>query len=72
MSATDFEKSPASGEAEVQQLGRTDTAPTDEEKTTLVNGDDALKLAGAQASQFDEKYYARLRWKIVSQLGRKF
>ena len=30
------------------------------------DGDDALKLAGTHAHQFDEKYYLRLRRKIVS------
>lgn len=28
--------------------------------------DDALKLAGTHAHNFDEQYYRRLRWKIVS------
>lgn len=30
------------------------------------DGDDGLKLAGTQAHHFDEEYYKRLRWKIVS------
>ena len=29
------------------------------------DGDDALKLAGTQAHYFDEKYYLRLRHKVV-------
>jgi len=29
------------------------------------DGDDALKLAGTHAHQFDEQYYRRLRRKIV-------
>ncbi|KAK5164584.1 uncharacterized protein LTR77_009790 [Saxophila tyrrhenica] len=29
-----------------------------------IDGDDALKLAGAHAHQFDEAYFKRLRWKI--------
>lgn len=32
------------------------------------DGDDALKLAGSHAHHFDEKYYLRLRRKIVSHL----
>jgi hypothetical protein len=34
-------------------------------EASTVDGDDALKLAGAHAHQFDEAYYKRLRWKIV-------
>ena len=37
-----------------------------EEDVNSSDGDDALKLAGTHAHHFDEKYYARLRWKIVS------
>ena len=35
----------------------------------LVQGDDALRLVGTHAHQFDEKYYRRLRWKIVFALS---
>jgi hypothetical protein len=45
--------------------------PVIEEDVGSVDGDDALKLAGTHAHQFDEKYYRRLRWKIVSHLERK-
>lgn len=37
-----------------------------EEDVSSSDGDDALKLAGTHAHHFDEKYYTRLRRKIVS------
>lgn len=39
-----------------------------EEDVKSSDGDDALKLVGTHAHHFDEKYYARLRRKIVSHL----
>ncbi len=36
-----------------------------EDGKSTVQGDDALRLVGAHAHKFDEKYYRRLRWKIV-------
>lgn len=45
------------------------TTGTVEEEVEAFDGDDALKLVGTHAHQFDEKYYARLRRKIVSHLG---
>jgi MFS transporter, ACS family, allantoate permease len=36
------------------------------ENVASSDGDDALKLVGTHAHQFDEKYYLRLRRKIVS------
>lgn len=38
----------------------------DLEKDDSTDGDDALKLAGAHAHHFDEKYFSTLRLKIVS------
>jgi hypothetical protein len=38
---------------------------TSKDEAVSTDGDDALKLVGAQAHQFDEKYYRRLRRKIV-------
>ena len=40
-----------------------------EDNVKASDGDDALKLAGTHAHQFDEKYYLRLRRKIVSHYG---
>ena len=40
--------------------------PVVEEDFSSSDGDDALKLAGIHARHFDEKYYLRLRRKIVS------
>lgn len=42
-----------------------DTPTTKDDASSLSDGDDALKLAGTHAHTFDEKYYARLRRKIV-------
>lgn len=42
-----------------------------EEDVGSSDGDDALKLAGTHAHHFDEKYYLRLRRKIVSRLELK-
>lgn len=39
--------------------------PDSQEDVSSSDGDDALKLAGTHAHNFDEKYYARLRRKIV-------
>lgn len=41
-----------------------------DEDVASSDGDDALRLAGTHAHQFDEKYYLRLRRKIVCQVGR--
>lgn len=41
----------------------------DEKDLSSSDGDDALKLAGTHARHFDEKYYARLRRKIVSHIA---
>jgi len=40
-----------------------------DEDVASSDGDDALRLAGTHAHQFDEKYYLRLRRKIVCQVG---
>lgn len=45
--------------------------PSVEEEAGTSDGDDALKLAGTHAHHFDEKYYLRLRRKIVSNLDWK-
>lgn len=38
---------------------------TSKEDVSSLEGDDALKLVGTHAHRFDEKYYRRLRLKIV-------
>lgn len=38
---------------------------TDLDKAISTDGDDALKLAGIEARYFDDKYYSRVRRKIV-------
>lgn len=43
-----------------------DTLPAVEKDVASEDGDDALRLAGTHAHQFDEKYYLALRRKIVS------
>jgi hypothetical protein len=45
--------------------------PVVEEDIGSSDGDDALRLAGTHAHQFDEEYYLRLRRKIVSRLELK-
>ena len=40
--------------------------PGSEDGKVSIQGDDALKLVGTHVHQFDEKYYRRLRRKIVS------
>ena len=64
----DDEKNPrlygAEAEAEVGINGM----PVVDEDVDSSDGDDALKLAGTHAHHFDEKYYLRLRRKIVSRL----
>lgn len=45
--------------------------PIIDEDVVSSDGDDALKLAGTHAHSFDEKYYARVRRKVVSHLKRK-
>lgn len=47
------------------KAGMTTTIIVDDD-TSSSDGDDALKLAGSHAHQFDEKYYSRLTRKIVS------
>lgn len=38
-----------------------------EDSASSLDGDDALKLAGnTRDHQFDEQFYRRLRWRIVS------
>ena len=55
------EKSP-----EVQEMPTGTASPATEKEASIVSdGDDALKLAGTDAHHFDEKYYARLKRKIV-------
>jgi hypothetical protein len=55
------EKSP-----EVQETSTGTASPATEKEASIVSdGDDALKVAGTDAHHFDEKYYARLKRKIV-------
>lgn len=42
-----------------------ETPSTKDDASSVSDGDDALKLAGTHAHVFDEKYYTRLRRKIV-------
>ena len=62
---TDDEKNPRLFEAEAKG------SVVVEEDVGSSDGDDALKLAGTHAHQFDEEFNRRLRWKIVSYLERK-
>lgn len=48
----------------------TSSPVTQDEPSIVSDGDDALNLAGTHAHTFDEKYYARLRRKIVCILRR--
>jgi hypothetical protein len=68
MSTIDTEKNTMPNEAEVGPRIGTSVTLGDKDEVISTDGDDALKLAGAHAYQFDEKYFARLRWKIVSPL----
>ena len=67
MIAIDDEKNPRLYEADTT-VGRNETSVSEGEIVSS-DGDDALKLVGAHAHQFDEKYYLRLRRKIVSILS---
>ena len=58
MIAIDDEKSPTNAGVSGTSVNEGDIASSD--------GDDALKLVGTHAHEFDEKYYLRLRRKIVS------
>lgn len=53
------------------EAGITDV-PVVEDDVSSSGGDDALKLVGTCAHQFDDKYYRRLRRKIVSHLELKY
>jgi hypothetical protein len=66
MSLIDPEKTQISSVAEIGRTTIAHTALIIKNEDSSLNGDDALKLAGARATQYDEKYYARLRRKIVS------
>lgn len=48
------------------ETSQDDTATVEKDDGSSQDGDDALKLAGTHAHQFDEKYFQRLRRKIVS------
>ena len=51
---------------EVQEMSTGTASPATEKEASIVSdGDDALKVAGIDAHYFDEKYYARLKRKIV-------
>ena len=51
---------------EVQETSTGPASPATEKEACFVSdGDDALKVAGTDAHHFDEKYYARLKRKIV-------
>lgn len=50
----------------IVETGIVESIAIEKDELSSQDGDDALKLAGAHAHQFDEKYYLRLRRKIVS------
>ena len=52
---------------EVQEMSTGTASPAAEKEASIIvsDGDDALKVAGIDAHYFDEKYYARLKRKIV-------
>lgn len=62
---TDNEKLYDSPHEAITETGLIDTAAVEKDNSSQ-DGDDALKLAGSHAQQFDEKYYLRLRRKIAS------
>ena len=64
----DVEKAPVPNENEVVKSTFDQTAVSvhDKQEVSSTEGDDALKLAGTHRHNFDEKYFNRLRWKIVS------
>lgn len=64
MSSADVEKNPVPNEAKVGSADGYNATPDGEKDTS--SADDALKLAGTHANQFDDKYNARLLRKIVS------
>lgn len=68
----DNEKRHDSSQKAIIETGVVDTVDVDKDDVSqdLADGDDALKLAGSHAKQFDEKYYLRLRRKIASILLR--
>jgi ACS family allantoate permease-like MFS transporter len=70
MISIDDENNPKLYEAQASITAVT-AMPVVEEDVGSLDGDDALKLAGTHAHQFDEKYYLRLRRKIVSHLELK-
>jgi hypothetical protein len=69
MSPIDMEKNTTPNEAEIGSAVDTNAAPCGKDEISSLDGDDAFKLAGAHASKFDDQYYARLRWRIVSPLS---
>lgn len=63
--SVDEEKLRTNTHEAIVERGFIDTAAVDKDDDSQ-DGDDALKLAGSRAQQFDEKYYMRLRRKIAS------
>lgn len=68
MIGIDDEKSLRLREAKIEAQAKVGviTMPVAEEEVGSSDDDDALKLAGSHAHNFDEDYYLRLRRKIVS------
>ncbi len=66
MIAFDDEKDSGRFKSEADAEAGKTAIPVVEEDVSSSDGDDALRLAGVHAHHFDEKYMARLRWKIVS------
>jgi hypothetical protein len=73
ITSTGDDKKAYSSEPEIDVTAG-DVYPTaDMEKDVASSdGDDALRLAGTHAHQFDEKYYLAVRRKIVSHHGQLF
>jgi hypothetical protein len=69
------EKQERLGDQDLKAEANISAAPNDrrdsgsEDGKSPIQGDDALNLVGTHAHQFDEKYYRRLRRKIVSALS---
>lgn len=70
MSPIDVEKAGMPNETEVKPTFDANAIPVDnKEEVSSTEGDDALKLAGTHHHDFDEKYFTRLPWRIVSVLA---
>lgn len=64
----DDKKGHGSPQEAIVETGIVESIAIEKDDISSQDGDDALKLAGAHAHQFDEKYYLRLRRRIVGTL----